>query len=71
MTYWTCGACGWTGATPSFSDASDVRVTAHGQLVMDRTHVPVCPHCFGEVQTVRETARRELNRELVGIGRFT
>jgi hypothetical protein len=69
MTAWQC-RCGWTGFSPSFSDASDLRPNVHGQLVMDRTHLPVCPRCYSEVQTVREVARRELSQVLVGIGRL-
>jgi hypothetical protein len=69
MTAWQC-RCGWEGFNPSFSDASELRPTTDGTLAMDRTHVPVCPRCFAEVQTVREAARRELTQVLIGIGRL-
>ena len=69
MTAWSC-RCGWQGFSPSFSDASDLRPTADGSLVMDRTHVPLCPRCHEQVITVREAQARELRRVLIGIGRL-
>lgn len=44
-----CAACGWTGRWPSLSDASEL-VEVDGNWIMDRRHVPVCPHCFKEVK---------------------
>lgn len=69
MTAWQC-RCGWTGFSPSFTDTSELRPDVHGNLVMDRTHVPVCPRCFGDVVTVREAQAREIRRVLIGIGKL-
>lgn len=70
MTAWSCTACGWEGFTPSYSDSSDLRPDVDGNLVMDRTHVPVCPRCFAEVQTMRARQAQELRQALIGIWRL-
>lgn len=49
MTAWQCRRCGWEGSVPSYTDASDLRPDIHGNLVMDRTHQPVCPRCHEQV----------------------
>jgi hypothetical protein len=69
MTAWQC-RCGWEGFNPSFTDASELKPTADGAMVMDRTHIPICPRCFGPVVTVREAQARELRQVLVGIARM-
>lgn len=67
MTPWSCGVCGWEGFSPAYSDASDLRPDVHGNLVMDRTHVPICPRCFAEVQTLRARQARELRAVILDL----
>ena len=66
MTAWQC-RCGWEGFSPAFSDASELRPTADGRLIMDRVHVPVCPRCFEQVTTARAAALLEARRTLTGL----
>ena len=47
---WRCTECDWRGRTPSWTDAS-TEVERNGRLVVDRTHVPLCPRCFERATT--------------------
>lgn len=47
---WFCRKCGWSGAEPSISDASYVRMGYQGELIHDRVHIACCPLCFEAVR---------------------
>ena len=55
MNGWIC-RCGWRGPEPSMSDASVEKVLPNGEVIIDRTHLPICPVCFTVV--CREQAQR-------------
>lgn len=46
---WLCHRCGWAGAEPSLSDASEMQRSVNGEWGMDRRHLPICPRCFVEL----------------------
>jgi hypothetical protein len=69
MLAWQCSRCQWSGFSPDFTDDSALRPDGEGYLTMDRRHIPLCPRCFGEVQTVTEAQARELRQVLIGIAR--
>lgn len=47
--------CGWTGDSPSMSDASAERELSGGRVVVDRTHLAICPRCFEIVKRVERS----------------